>query len=432
MSAFTALLRTNSNYRNTWTGQIVSEIGDHFNNIAVFSLVMKMTNSGMAVSGVLLARGVAVLAAGPMAGVVLDRMDRRKLMMASDLFRCVIAIGFSLCLLYPKLWVLYLLSFLLMFASPFFTSGRAAILPAIASKEELHTANALTQTTQWTTLAIGTMLGGASVMQLGYEWAFLINALSFAFSALCISRLHDPAGFAPKPKSEALTEQRVVRPWQEYKDGLSYIRSVPLIFGLTLLNIGWASGGGAAQVLFTLFGEKVFNRGAAGIGEIWGIAATGLLVGGTFAHWLGKRISFRGYLWTVAICYFFHGLTYAIFSQMESYAWALFFIAASRASVGVSSVLNMGQLLRHVEDGYRGRVFSTMESVTWAIMMISMTAAGIALDHHSPRVIGLWSGIVSGTTTIFWAWAVWRHKIPEPPEMGIDPDDVEVHGDPNV
>lgn len=430
MSAFTRLLRDNPNYRNTWTGQIVSEIGDHFNNIAVFSLVMSMTNSGMAVSGVLLSRGIAVLAAGPMAGVVLDRFDRRRLMIASDLFRFVIAVGFSLTLLYPKLWVLYALSFLLMFASPFFTSGRAAILPSIASKEELHTANALTQTTQWTTLAVGTMLGGASVGQFGYEWAFLVNASSFAISAFCISRLRATSGF--RPRSEALTEQRVVRPWHDYKEGLRYIRSVPLIFGLTLLNIGWASGGGAAQVLFTLFGERVFNRGAAGIGEIWGIAAAGLLVGGVFAHKISRRLTHSQYLWTIAICYFFHGLTYAIFSQMESYPVALFFIAASRASVGICSVLNMGQLLRHVENGYRGRVFSTMESVTWATMMISMTAAGIASDHYSPRTIGLWSGVASGLTTIFWAWAVWRNKIPEPPAIGIDPDDVEVHGDPNV
>jgi hypothetical protein len=298
------------------------------------------------------------------------------------------------------------------------------------SKEELHTANALTQTTQWTTLAIGTMLGGTSVVHLGYEWAFLFNALSFAFSALCISKLHVPSGF--QPKSDALTEQRVVRPWHDYKEGLGYIRSVPLIFGLTLLNIGWASGGGAAQVLFTLFGEKVFARGAAGIGEIWGIAAVGLLAGGAFAHSIGKRLGYQAYLRTVAICYFFHGLTYAIFSQMESYAAALFFIAASRASVGVSSVLNMGQLLLHVDDGFRGRVFSTMDSVTWAFMMISMTAAGIASDHYSPRVIGLWSGIVSGSTAVVWSWAVWRGAVPEPPRIGIDPDDVEVHGDPNV
>ena len=98
--------------------------------------------------------------AGPLAGVLLDRMDRRSIMIASDLVRAVVAAGFILTVRHPQPWLLYLLSGLLMFASPFFTSGRASILPTIASKEELHTANSLTQTTQWTTLTIGTLRRG--------------------------------------------------------------------------------------------------------------------------------------------------------------------------------------------------------------------------------------------------------------------------------
>ena len=115
-------------------------------------------------------------------------------MIASDLIRAVVALGFILTLHRHDTWLLYLLSALLMFASPFFTSGRSAILPTIATNEELHTANSLTQTTQWTTLTIGTFLGGASVMQFGYEWAFFGNSLSFLFSALCISRLRVAGG----------------------------------------------------------------------------------------------------------------------------------------------------------------------------------------------------------------------------------------------
>ena len=65
-----------------------------------------------------------------------------------------------------------------MSASPFFSAGRAAILPTIATKDELHTANSLTQTTQWTTLSIGAFLGGTSVAHFGFEWAFVFNAAS--------------------------------------------------------------------------------------------------------------------------------------------------------------------------------------------------------------------------------------------------------------
>jgi hypothetical protein len=86
---FFGLLRSNRNYRLTWTGQVVSEVGDHFNNIAVFSLALANTGSGLAVAGVLLARGAAVMLAGPVAGVVLDRMDRRRIMILSDVIRAV-------------------------------------------------------------------------------------------------------------------------------------------------------------------------------------------------------------------------------------------------------------------------------------------------------------------------------------------------------
>src|SRR5207302_7924369 len=125
--------------------------------------------------------------------------------------------------------------------------------PSIATREELHTANSLTQTTGWTTLTIGTFLGGASVAQLGYRWAFFANAMSFLASALCISRL-SLAGRGFRAARRALNETTVVRPWHEYREGLRYMRSVPLILGLLLINIGWATGGGAAQILFSVFG----------------------------------------------------------------------------------------------------------------------------------------------------------------------------------
>ena len=96
MSGFTGLLRSNRNYRFTWIGQVVSEVGDHYNNIAVFSLVLANTGSGLVVAGILLARGCAVMLGGPIAGVLLDRMDRKRLMITSDLVRAVIALLFIL------------------------------------------------------------------------------------------------------------------------------------------------------------------------------------------------------------------------------------------------------------------------------------------------------------------------------------------------
>jgi len=426
---FTQLLRQNRNYRYLWAGQLVSEIGDHFNNIAVFSLAFATTHSGMVVSGVMIARAIPVLLAGPLAGVLLDRMDRKRIMMASDLIRMVIALAFILAVSNHHTWLLYTLSALLMFASPFFTSGRAAILPRITDKDELHTANSLTQTTQWVTTTLGAFFGGLSIAQFGYEWGFVLNSLSFLFSGFCVWRLRAPGkdGFRAQ-RAVAMNEANVIKPWHDYRDGLAYMISVPLLTAIATVHIGWATGGGAAQVLFTLFGEQVFGRGPRGIGEVWGCAGIGLVVGGIIGHRLGPRLTFRAYRWTIGICYLIHGMAYVIFSLMQNYVLALFFIGLSRASVAVSSVLNYKEVIRHVPDQYRGRVFATLETLTWAVMMLSLAGAGVASSHYSVRSIGVASGLLSSTTAIFWAWANLVRRMPEPPDFATD-EEVEVHGE---
>ena len=107
MNAFLSLLGENRNYRYTWIGQVVSEIGDHFNNIAVFSLAVEATKSPLVVSGVLLSRAIPAMLAGPLAGVMLDRFDRKRVMIASDLIRTVLAAGFIFAVHHPAPWLLY-------------------------------------------------------------------------------------------------------------------------------------------------------------------------------------------------------------------------------------------------------------------------------------------------------------------------------------
>jgi MFS family permease len=157
-----------------------------------------------------------------------------------------------------------------------------------------------------------------------------------------------------------------------------------------------------------------------------------LLVGGALGHYAGKLVDFNWYKRLVSIGFVLHGGAYVIFSQMQSFGAALFFIALSRVGVAVASVLNRSQMLRHVPDEYRGRVFSTAESLQWSTMMVSMALAGGASQYYGPRTIGFTAGVLSSTTAIFWGWANWAGKLPEPPKLGIDPKDVEVHGEPTV
>jgi MFS family permease len=429
MSDFTRLLARNRNYRFAWCGQIVSEMGDHFNNIAVLSLAMEETHSGAIIATLMMSRAIPAMLVGPLAGIVLDRFDRRRIMIASDLVRGFIALGFILTLGHHETWLLYLLSALLFAASPFFTSGRSAILPSIATEEELHTANSLTQTTGWLTLAAGAFLGGTTAAKFGYQFAFIFNSLSFFVSAFCIYNLRSKQGHFRAHRS--LNETTVARPWHEYREGLAYMAKTPLILGIGLIAVGWASGGGAAQVLFTLVSQELFNRGAAGLGQLWGTAGVGLLIGGIIGNSWGKHISYVVYKRTVFICYLLHGGAFVVFSQMRNWYWALAFMCFSRAAVAVSSVLNWSTLLRHVDDRFRGRVFSTIETMNWSTMMFSMMAAGIASQHVGIRLIGAASGLLSSSTAIFWGWANWTGRLPEP---ALTEDDiaVEIHGDPTT
>jgi MFS family permease len=413
---------------------VVSEVGDHFNNIAVMSLAMQHANAGLVVTGVFLARAVPMLGAGPIAGVLLDRLDRKRVMIASDLTRMVVALGFILCVHRSSPVLLYLLSAALMFASPFFTAGRNSILPAIATPEELHTANTMTQTTSWASLTIGAFLGAVGAGY-GFVIAFGFNALSFAISALCISRLRRSGGFrsAEPARQKDASGLKNASGLTQYREGLRYMRATPLVFGIAMLSMGWASGGGAAQILFSLFGEKVFNDGAWGIGVIWGFAGVGLLIGGSIAYWLGKRLSFVQYKRTIAIAYVIHGGAYILFSQMPTIALACLFITLSRAAIAVSSVLNFSQLLRHVEDRYRGRVFATLESLQWSMMMISMMVAGAASTGYSPRIIGAWAGGVTSLTAVFWTWANLTGRLPEPSlQVVTEREEEEIHPEPQV
>ncbi|HJZ97895.1 MAG TPA: MFS transporter [Candidatus Solibacter sp.] len=409
MTSLITLLRHNANYRNTWFAQVVSETGDYFNNIAVFALVMEKSGSGLVVSGVMLARAIPAVIAGPLAGVLLDRLDRKRIMIASDLIRAVVALGFLFTIHQPHAWLLYLLSALLMFASPFFTAGRAAILPAIATPEELHAANSLTQTTQWATLTAGTLLAGYSAAWLGYSGAFIINALSFVFSAAAIWRISVPQGFRA-----VRSDKPVARGWHDYRDGLAYMRSVPLTMGIAMISVGWAMGGGAAQILFALFGEQVFHKGPSGIGSIWGFAGVGLLIGGAVGHLAGRHTSYAGYKRTVTVSYLLHGGAYMLFSQAATFPAALLYMMLSRVGMAVTSVLNNAQLLRHTPDAFRGRVFATLESFRWGAMIVSMAAAGIASQHYSARTIALVAGALGGATALAWAALDGTGNLPEP------------------
>ena len=426
-----ALLRNNRKFRYAWISQFLSECADNFNLIAVFSLALKFTGSGMVVGNLMLARAIPMILAGPLAGIALDRWPRKRVLMSSNLARAVVALGFIAAIAEERTWLLYPLSSALMFAAPFFTSGRTAILPSITDEDELHTANSLTQLTSFGAVTIGMLVGGFAVSTLGFTTAFVLNALLLAASAWLIARIRIPKEDQP-PVPKTLNETDVARPWRDYREGLRYLAATPLMLGIALVHVGWATGGGMAQVLFALFANQVFGKGPAGIGLLWSAAGMGLLAGGVLTHLFGRQISFSKYKKTIIFCHLLHGVSYMLFSQTEHFWAALLFVGFSRVGLAASQILNQTQLLIHVSDAYRGRVFSTIETMTWAMVMISVTIAGVASESIDPRIIGLCAGFVSSLTAVGWWLANRMGRLPEPELRGIEPAEVEVRGVPRA
>jgi len=200
------------------------------------------------------------------------------------------------------------------------------------------------------------------------------------------------------------------------------MKSQPLIFAIAMLGVGWSTGGGAAQILFTLFGEVVFARGPAGLGLIWGFAGLGLVIGGVIGLRAGRLMTFTRYKRIIGPAFLIHGLAYVVFSVMPTIWGAILFITISRAAMGLCSVMNRTMLLLHVPDGLRGRVFTTVDTMLNSVMMLSMGAAAIASTHYSAREIGVVAGILSASTAIFWVWADAKGLLTEPKQDWTEPD----------
>jgi len=414
---FPAVLRQNANYRRLWIAQVISEMGDWFNQVAVFTLALRFTGSPLAIVFVLIAQTVPSTVIGPIAGVILDRVSRKRALIISDLVRAVVALGPILVTSRERVWWLYALTALLASASPFFTAGRLALIPSLAEPGEILAANSITQGTHWTTLSIGSALAGLIIGPLGFRNAFLLNTVSFLGSAFFISRI---AGVVETHRRSGQAAGAMRRPWREYSEGLRYIRSEPMVLALLLIGLGWATGGGAMQVLFSVFGDLVFHRGAFGIGILYGAAGLGLASSAALANWLGKRLAFRTYKRVITFCYLSYGAFYVAFSQVHRFWVAVLLIGLSRYFIGTSSVLNLTRLMQCIPDQYRGRVFSTNETITLTTMLVSMLVAGLATTAFGPRPVALAAGVLSGSTGLWWALANWRGKLREPATYAIE------------
>ncbi|MDH7570048.1 MAG: MFS transporter, partial [Armatimonadota bacterium] len=169
------LLRENAHLRALWSGQLISQVGDVFSSVAVVALLIERTGgaAGQAVAWQTIARHLPAFLLAPAAGAAADRFDRRRVMIAADLVRALLALGYLVVLAGGPVWVLYLVSAGLSGVSIFFNTARAALLPVLATRAQLMVANALSAATFGTTLAVGSLAGGVVSATVGRAPAFL-------------------------------------------------------------------------------------------------------------------------------------------------------------------------------------------------------------------------------------------------------------------
>src|SRR2546430_4587655 len=186
------LLRSNRAFRFLWFGQVVSQMGDWFDTIAVYTIALTLTGSTRSVALIMVARFLPSVVMGPLSGVVADRFSRRSIMIASDLVRAVVVLGFLFVRRPDQMWLIYVLTVLQLAFSTFFEPAKTAAIPSIVSPRELVPANAIAAVTWSVMLTLGAAIGGFVTGLFGTNAAFILDSLTFIASAILIGSVSFP------------------------------------------------------------------------------------------------------------------------------------------------------------------------------------------------------------------------------------------------
>jgi len=402
---YLALVRSNSNYRSLWIGEIISLFGDWFNLIASAALISSLTSSGLAVGGLFVIRMLAPFIMSPPAGVFADRYNRKYLLIISDLTRAAVVIGFLLIRDARHVWLLYFLTAIQLAISGFFYPARNAILPEIVSRNELGAANALSSATWSVMLALGAALGGVVAGQWGIYPAFVIDSLTFLLSAFFISRIiYAPAA---KPQDSSVSLRAALA---QYWEGLRYLGQNISILAISLHKAAIAlTVNGAFQVIQVALVEQKFVIGEGGgtsLGLLYATAGVGTGLGPIFARrFTGDRE--KPLQAVLALSYGVTVLGLIITMPLQSFGTVLFGSFLRSFGTGINWVFSTQLLLQLLPDRVRGRVFSTEFALLTLANALGAAGAGWAFDNTSLDISQI-LGIMTALTIIPGAlWSLW-------------------------
>jgi MFS family permease len=428
VSSSFSVLRTNRNFRLLFIGQTISQLGDWFNSVAVFALMLDLTGSATAVAWMMIAQFLPIAFVGPVAGVVVDRVDRRKVMIVADVLRGLLVLGLLLVRRPEQVWIAYLVMTLTVSGTAFFEPARTATIPTITRPAELMPANAISSATWSAMLAIGASVGGVVTWLAGRNVAFVLNAASFFVSAYFIGLTRYDSMPPPAPPLKGWFALTGV---PDLLEGLRYVRERAHVAALMFVKAGWGLAGGVL-LLLTIFGQRVFpiaGSTAAGIGVLYGARGIGAAIGPISLRWMLGQTP-RALRRTLGPAYFIVGVFYMALSAAPSLALAAVAVLLAHFGGAVLWVFSTVLLQMEVPDRFRGRVFAVELALVTLTSSISSYWTGYELDGGtwSPRAMAFALGALFFVPGTLWLIIESRWKetppVAEPPLRGPVEDEI--------
>jgi MFS family permease len=400
-----------------WIGQVVSLLGDWFNTIAVVVLVQRYADSDLAYSALFVSRALPAFFFGPVAGVVADRFNRKTILVASNVIRIFVVLGYLLVDSPGTLWLVFALSVTQFSISAFFEPAYAAILPSVVRHEELLNANTLGSVTWSAMLTLGAAIGGVAVDQFGVQTALIIDAITFAVAAFILIQI-SISGRVERVSST--TTQ-----WGDMIDGFRYVRQHLDVAVITLVKA--ISQVGTVDVIVAVYAERVFvvgENGATTLGVMFGAFGLGAVLGPLIANRISDASEGSLKQW-IAIGFALMIVGWLTIGLAPS-LWIVAVGCAMRGSGGsinwtFSSVL----IQMKVPDAYLGRVFGFDFMLFFLALSGSVLFSGYLLDELAldPRRLVLYFAAATLGPLTFWLYSLrWQNRYAGRVTVAMDMD----------
>lgn len=394
-----ALLRHNRDFRRLWAGDIVSLFGDWFSSIAVMTLVWELTGSLTALSVVTAIRMGGSALASPLAGVIADRFDRRRLMVAADLLRMVVVLGFLVASRTGSVHLVYAVLMTQVSIAAVFRPARSALLPHLVAREQLLVANAVMSASWSTMLALGAAIGGYATSVLGAERVFVLDAVTFLVSAFCIAGIRRDAGRPPERPPEPISAA-----YRDIIEGVAYLVRQPRVGRIALAKAVWGFGGGSLVFLLTMVGETLTAGDLAkGLGLL--LAARGIGTG--LGPFIARRLLPDMSLWPQMLGVFvmISGGAYLCLGFVPWTSAVALLVVVAHAASGSNWVLSSVLLQHRAADGFRGRAFAAEWFALMGIEAVMVLLTGWIVDTGVLDVrtaVQVFAGIQLACGALWW------------------------------